>query len=217
MALDLGPDELLTTTRSVRRRLDLSRPVERALVEACLEVAQQAPAGGNVHRTHWVVVTDAERRAALAELYRRSFAAYRASPRYPGAQPSPDPARQATQERVADSASYLAEHLHEVPVLLVPCVKGRPPPDLAAVASLFGSVLPAVWSLMLAARARGLGTCWTTLHLAFEEQAAEILGIPPAEWTQVALLPLAHALGEGFRAAPRPPLDGVVSWERWGG
>lgn len=215
--LDLSPDELLSTTRAVRRRLDLARPVDPAVVEACLDLALQAPTGGNVQRARFVVVTRPDVKAALAELYRRSYAAYRVSPRYPTATPIDDPDRAAVQQRVAASADHLAEHLHEVPVLLVPCVDGRPPEGASfALAGFYGSVLPAVWSFALAARARGLGTCWTTLHLPYEEEAADVLGIPYAEVTQVALLPVAHVLGEGFGRARREPLERVVSWERWG-
>ena len=213
--LDLTPDELLTTTRAVRKRLDLGRSVDPHLIAECLEVALQAPSGGNVQRAHFVVVTRPDLRLALAELYRRSYAAYRASTRYPTVTAPSDAERAATQQRVASSADHLAEHLHEVPVLLVPCVRGRPPEAAAALASFYGSVLPAVWSFALAARARGLGTCWTTLHLAYEEEAAEILGIPPADVTQVALLPVAHVVGERFGTAPRPPLGDVVSWDSW--
>ena len=212
---DLSAEELLTTTRAVRRRLDLARPVDPALVEGCLEVALQAPTGGNIPRAHFVVVTDPQARLALAELYRDSFAAYRQSPRYPTTAVT-DPERAPVQQRVATSAEYLAEHLHEVGVLLVACIQGRPPRDDGALAAFYGSVLPAVWSFMLAARLRGLGTCWTTLHLAHERQAAEILGIPYDEVTQVALIPVAHLLGENFRPAPRPLLNRVVSWNRWG-
>lgn len=217
--LDLSPDELLTTTRSVRRRLDLTRPVERELIEQCLEVALQAPTGGNRQDWGFLVVTEAERRAALAEIYRRSWTRYLAEGVL-GAPPrrSADPARRGLQRRIGRSAAYLMEHMHEVPALLVPVHRGRVEnrPSLVQ-ASAYGSILPAVWSFMLAARARGLGTAWTTIHLFHEEEAAAVLGIPYAEFTQVALVPVAHAIGTDFRPGPREPLDAVVRWESWGG
>lgn len=215
---ELTVDQLLTTTRAVRKRLDLGREVAPALLRECLELAVQAPTASNRQDWHFVLVRDAGQRAALAELYRRSYARYRESRGYAGRVGEDDEDRAAVQQRVASSADHLAEHLHEVPVHLVPCVRRRLPPDAptAAVASLYGSILPAVWSFMLAARSRGLGTAWTTLHLPYEEEAAEILGLPHDEMTQTALIPVAHHTGETFRPAPRQPLDEVVSFDRLG-
>ena len=212
----LTPDELLSTTRAVRRRLDLDRPVPASLVRQCLEIAVQAPTGSNKQDWHFVVVTDADQRAALAELYRRSYARYRTSAGYAGNAEGLAADRAATQQRVASSADHLAEHLHRVPVHLVPCIRRRPDGPSAALAGLYGSILPAVWSFMLAARARGLGTAWTTLHLVHEQEAAEVLGIPYDEVSQVALVPVAFHDGARFRRAPREPLETVVSWDRWG-
>lgn len=215
---DLTVDELLTTTRAVRKRLDLTRDVDQALIRECLELAVQAPSGSNTQDWHFVVVRDRDQRAALAGLYARSYARYRESRSYAGRVGAGDPERAEVQQRVASSADHLAEHLHEVPVHLVPCIRRRLPPDApqAAIASLYGSILPAVWSFMLAARSRGLGTAWTTLHLVHEEEAAELLGIPYDEVTQTALIPVAHYRGDTFRPAPREPLDDVVSVDRFG-
>lgn len=217
-SLPLSPDELLSTTRSVRRRLDLSRPVARALVEECLTLALQAPSGGNRQDWSFVVVTDPGRRAALAEVYRRGWDRY-VSEGVPGAPvraPAADPEAERRQRRIGRSARHLADHLAEVPVLVVPCHRGRfEGAPAVAQASAFGSVLPAVWSLMLAARARGLGTAWTTIHLFHEREAAEVLGIPYDVVTQVALIPLAHTIGVDFAPGPRRPLDEVVRWEGW--
>lgn len=213
---DLDPDELLSTTRAVRRRLDLGRPVPPDLLRECLELAVQAPTGSNQQDWHFVVVTDPDQRAALAELYRQAYAGYRARRSSAGDAEGVRPERARTQQRVATSADHLAEHLHEVPVHLVPCIRRRVEGPTAAVASLYGSVLPAVWSFMLAARTRGLGTAWTTLHLVYERQAAEVLDIPHEQVTQVALIPVAFHAGATFRPAPREPLDTVVSWDRWG-
>lgn len=215
---ELTVDELLTTTRAVRKRLDLDRDVAPALLRECLELAIQAPTASNRQDWHFVVVRDRAQRAALADLYRRSYERYRQSRGYAGRVGEGDEARAVVQQRVASSADHLAEHLHEVPVHLIPCVRRRLPPDAptAAVASLYGSILPAVWSFMLAARSRGLGTAWTTLHLVHEQEAAEILALPHDEVTQTALIPVAHHRGEGFRPAPRQPLDEVVSLDRFG-
>jgi nitroreductase len=209
MLLDLTPDELLATTRSVRKRLDLTRPVEREVLEECLRLAQQAPTASYAQNWHFVVVTDPQQRAALGELWRSVAGPYlerRA-------------AAAAADERVArisDAVRYLAEHIHEVPVHVIPCVEGRT--DHAPVvvqASRWGSIIPAAWSFMLAARARGLGTIWTTFHLRHEREAAEILGIPFDQVMQAALIPVAYTVGTDFKPAARHPLDTMVHWDRW--
>lgn len=214
----IDADTLLSTTRAVRRRLDLTRPVERHLLEECIALAQQAPSGGNRQIWSFVVVTDPDRRAALADLYRRGWERYVTEGIVERPRRADDPEARARQRRITTSARYLADHLHEVPVLVVPCIthrtEGR---DAVVQASQFGSVLPAVWSFMLAARARELGTAWTTIHLFHEREAAEVLGIPYDEVMQVALIPVAHLVGEGMRPGHRRPLDEVVHWERWGG
>lgn len=213
--LDLSPDELLSTTRSVRLRLDLSRPVERHLIEECVDLALQAPSGGNQQGWSFVIVTESETRRALGALYKRGWEAYLAeiSARLSPEAPQP-PSRDLL--RVYRSAQYLGDHMGEVPVLVVPCIAGRtdgaPSDDQA---SQWGSILPATWSFMLAARVRGLGTCWTTLHLPHEREAAELLGIPFDDVMQAALIPVAHTLGDDFRPAPRKPLERVIHWERW--
>ncbi len=205
-------DHLLTTTRSVRRRLDLGRPVEREVIERCLEIAIQAPSGSNVQGWHFVVVTDPGKRAALADLYRKGAELY-ASMRQP--LPEADP-RAAQAERISASSGYLRDHLHEVPVLIVPCIEGRVEslPQFAQ-ASVYGSILPAVWSLMLALRARGLGSAWTTIHLIFEREAAAVLGIPD-HVTQAALLAVAYFTGSDFRPARRLPVRDRTYWDSWG-
>jgi nitroreductase len=214
--LPLTPDELLSTTRAVRKRLDLTRPVERTVLEECLALAQQAPSGSNQQDWRAVVVTDAARRQALAELYRRGAQAYRDNPSSARHRSFDNSERQAAQARVWASADFLEAHMHEVPAMLIPCIPGRMDGRSAAVqAARWGSVLPAVWSFMLAARARGLGTCWTTFHLQFEQAAAEILDIPYAEFTQAALIPVAYTRGTHFRPATREPLDAVVRWNSW--
>ncbi|MDA0638516.1 nitroreductase family protein [Nonomuraea sp. MCN248] len=211
----LSPDELLTTTRSVRKRLDLSRPVPLDLVRECLEIALQAPSGGNSQGWHWVVVTDPELRARIGEYYGRATRAYLASKASAGKLFQDDPDRAATQRRVSDSAAHLGEHMGEVPVLVIPCIElpgGRLPEGSQA--GLWGSLLPAAWSYMLAARARGLGTAWTTLHLAYEAEVAELLGLP-AEVRQGVLIPTAYYTGDTFRPAPRVPLDRVLHLDGW--
>jgi nitroreductase len=214
--LPLTPDELLSTTRAVRKRLDLNRPVERAVVEECLRLAQQAPTASNRQHWHFIVVTDAEKRLQLAELYRKAWAAYTASPTAAGNESGVDAERAEVQRRVRSSADYLADHIHEVPVFVIPCISGRTDGlSGPAQAGRWGSVVQAAWSFMLAARARGLGTVWTTMHLGYEREAAEILGVPYDEIMQIALIPLAYTLGTDFKPAPRAPLDSMVHWETW--
>jgi nitroreductase len=213
----LTPDELLATTRSVRRRLDLTRPVERGLIEECLQLAQQAPSGGNRQTAVFVVVTDPATRAALGAIYRRAWDRYVTEGVAAGPpRASQPPGGRELQRRIGRSAQYLADHLAEVPVHVVACHRGRTEQaSQVQQASAFGSVLPGVWSFMLAARARGLGTAWTTIHLFHEREAAEVLGIPYEEYAQVALIPVAHAIGAGFKPGPRAPLDQFVRWESW--
>lgn len=209
--LPLSPDELLTTTRSVRRRLDLERPVPLEVIREALEVALQAPTGSNAQTWHWIVVTDPDKRAAIAELYARSFAAYRAS----GARTYDDPTRQEVQDRVRSSADYLAEHMGEVPVLVIGAIyTGAEEFAPGSQAGLWGSLLPAAWSLQLALRARGLGSAWTSLHLAYEREIAELLGIPPTVHQGV-LLPVAYTVGTDFRPAHRAPLEGLLHIDSW--
>jgi nitroreductase len=210
--LSLTPDEVLTTTRSVRKRMDFARPVEREVLEECLRIAQQAPTGSNRQGWQFVVVTDAEKRLAIANLYRKGWERYRSG----GATTYDDPNRAATQARVSDSAQYLADHFHEAPVFVIPCIMGRTDGQPANVQSgVFGSILPAAWSFMLAARTRGLGTCWTTIHLMHEKEAAAVLGIPYQHVMQVALIPVAYTKGTDFKPAPREPLATMVHWETW--
>ena len=211
--LELTPDELLTTTRSVRKRLDLERPVEREVIEECLEVALQAPTGSNMQHWHWVVVTDPEKKAALAEMYRRSFEPYAAGP---GRQYAEGDPRAEHAPAVKSSAQYLSDHFHEVPAMVIPCAEGRiDGADSWIQAGYWGSLLPAVWSFMLALRARGLGSAWTTLHLPSEKEAAELLGIPYDRITQGGLFPVAYTKGTDFKKASRLPLSEVLHWNEW--
>jgi nitroreductase len=212
-------DRLLSTTRSVRKRLDLSRPVEPELIRECLELATQAPTGGNNQNWHFVVVTDPQQRQALGDIYRKGWARYSEqtmSSAMMAARRRLPAERQETLKRIVDSSLYLVEHMHEVPALVIPCARGRiDGRPTVEQAGFWGSILPAVWSFMLAARARGLGTCWTTVHLFYEQEAAAVLGIPYARVTQVALIPVAHTLGTDFKPGPRVPLESVLHWDRW--
>ncbi len=212
--LDLTPDELLSTTRSVRLRLDLERPVARGLIEECLQMAQQAPTGGNQQGWAFVVVTDAETRQALGRLYKQGWESYQQAIAERMKSAGVAPSHEAL--RVRRSAQHLADHMGDVPVLVIPRFAGRLDGlGNEAQASQWGSILPATWSFMLAARARGLGTCWTTLHLHHEREAADVLSIPYDEVTQAAMIPVAHTIGEEFKPAPRRPLDSMVHWEKW--
>ncbi len=207
-------DHLLTTTRSVRKRLDLRRPVEQEIIEHCLEIATQAPTASNRQTWHFVIVTDSGKRAKIAELYRASFSAYLKSGARPAGREYAPSERQ--MMRVTESSAYLAEHMHEAPVLVIPCIEGRVETKSAFVqASWYGSILPAVWSFMLALRARGLGAAWTTLHLAYEKEVAQILAIPETI-TQTSLLPVAYFKGDDFKPADRIPAHKFTHWEAWG-
>lgn len=208
-------DHLLTTTRSVRKRLDFSRPVDPAVVARCIEIAMQAPTGSNAQGWHFLVVTDGPKRRALGELYARAFALYRDNPSLRPTYADDDP-RSRQLPRVVDSADHLAQHLHEAPVMVIPCIEGRvEQAGVLAQASVYGSILPAAWSLMLALRARGLGSAWTTLHLMYEQEAARLLGVPETV-TQTCLLPVAHFTGSDFKPAKRLPMRECTHWNAWG-
>ena len=204
--LPLNPDELLSTTRAVRKRLDLDRPVPLEVVREALQLALQAPSGGNRQGWHWIVLTDEEPKKRIAELYARSHRAVYRAPDAPL-----DPAR----ARILASSDYLRDNMHRVPVLVIGAItvdEGELPPGNQA--GLWGSVLPAAWSLALALRARGLGTTWTTLHLRYEQEAAEVLGLP-ANVRQGVLLPVAYTRGTDFKPGPRHDLDAVLHVNRW--
>jgi nitroreductase len=209
----LTPEELLTTTRSVRKRLDLTRPVPLELVTQCLEIALQAPSGGMRQGWHWIVVTDPQARAQIGDFYRRSAEPYLA-------RAAADPSRGAgvgaeVMAKVTGSSAYLAQHMGQVPVLVIPAITVRPAwPAGETQAGLWGSLLPAAWSYMLACRARGLGTAWTTLHLQYETEIAELLGLP-GDIRQGALIPTAYYTGDTFRPAPRRPLADVLHVDHW--
>jgi nitroreductase len=209
----MDADEVLTTTRAVRKRIDLQRPVPLSLVEACIEVALQAPSGGNRQGWHFLVVTDPGQRRGLAELYQQACYEYLATEQWTYAEDDP---RQQRLEGVKSSVRYLADHFHEVPVHLIPCIDGRLEglPQAAVVARL-GSILPATWSFMLAARTHGLASCWTTLHLRHEREAAELLGLPD-DVSQCALIPVGYLLGGSLRPAKRLPVSDVAFLDRWG-
>ena len=213
-AAALSPDELLTTTRTVRKRLDLGRPVPMGLVRECLEIALQAPSGSNRQGWQWVVVDDVDVRARIGEVYRDVTQRYLASSGSAARLFADDPERAPVQQRVGDSVAWLGEHLGDVPVLVIPCLQTGVALPSGNQAGLWGSLLPAVWSYMLAARARGLGTAWTTLHLSREADVAEILGLPPGVH-QGALVPTAYYTGETFRPARRAPLDAVLHVNGW--
>ena len=213
MRLNLSADEVLTTTRSVRKRLDFDRPVEREIVMECLDIALQAPTGSNSQGWQWVFVEDADKKQQLRDIYRENFRMYRADAppdlreRRPARRP-PGP--------VIDSADYLSENFHRAPMLLIPCLKGKPD-VIAGSAGFWGSLLPAVWSFMLALRERGIGSAWTTLHLinGGEQRTAELLGIPFDRYSQAGLFPIAYTQGTEFKPASRLPASKLVHWDAW--
>ncbi|PZS20760.1 MAG: nitroreductase [Pseudonocardiales bacterium] len=210
----LSPDELLTTTRAVRKRLDLSRPVPMDLVRECLEIALQGPSGSNRQGWQWIVVVDSELRHRIGDIYRETTEEYLASRGAAARLFADDPERAPVQRRVGESVAWLGDHMGEVPLLVIPCIRAGVELPPGNQAGLWGSLLPAAWSYMLAARARGLGTAWTTLHLAREADVAQLLGLPSGIH-QGALIPTAFYTGDSFRPAPRAPLDEVLHINTW--
>jgi len=213
MQFDLSmTDDLLATTRSVRKRLDLDKPVPREIIEECIALSQQAPTGTNSQGWRWNVVEDAAKRARLAEIYRLASTDYLAAQ----GEVAKEAGDQQT-ERVLDSAVFLAENLQDVPVHVIPCLEGKPPEGapIAAIAAMMASIFPAVWSFQLALRARGLGSCITSLHTMNAHLAAEVLEIPD-NILQVALLPVAYTKGTDFKRAKRPPASSIIHWDSWG-
>ena len=211
--LGLSVDELLKTTRAVRKRLDFDRPVADDVLRECVEYATQAPTGSNAQGWHFMLVTDRDKIEKISAIYKKAFEWYQDSSMYAGRVGTGiSDQRDAQQGRVANSADYLADNMHRSPALFIPCMNGRNNTPGAA-----GSIIPAAWSFMLAARERGLGTCWTTLHLMHEEEAADVLGIPFDDVQQWALSPVAYTMGTDFKPATRPDVETVISWNSWSG
>lgn len=216
--LPLTAEEMLTTTRAVRKRLDLNRPVERDVVDDCLRVAFQAPNGSDQQTWNWILVDDADVRAEMARIYRLGLQDHLARPKEErgSARPPASPEAEAKQQRMSGSVLYLIEHLHEVPVLLVPTFAGRPEQgNVFEQASRWGSIAPGIWSFMLALRLHGLGSAWTTLHLYREREMAELLGIPYERNTQAGLFPVAYTIGTDFRPADRSASESHIRWNHW--
>ncbi len=216
--LPLDADQLLSTTRAVRKRLDLTKPVPRELIMECVDLAIQAPTGSNTQGWRWIFVDDPTKKQALADLYGKTFDPYRAMMTGGPSPYAADDTRALRSMAVTESATYLRDHFHEVPVMMIPLMAGRPDSSGTGAfqAGAWGSIIPAVWSFCLAARARGLGTAWTTLHLFAEEEAAKIIGIDHTKWTQVGLFPVAYTLGTDFKPAPRLDAAGLVQWNDGG-
>jgi nitroreductase len=201
-------DELLSTTRSVRKRLDLNRPVGRDVILECIQLAMQAPTASNAQDWRWLVITDADKRAAIADIYRSIGAEYLAL----AAKDTSDP----QTRRVYASAFSLTDTLGQVPVHVIPCLENRiDNSSVLTAASAWASIIPAGWSFLLALRSRGLGSVWTTMHLAKEREVAEVLDIPDTV-TQAALFPVAYTIGTDFRPAVRPPAESITYWDTWG-
>lgn len=206
-SLGLTAEEVLTTTRSVRKRLDLDRPVSRETIIECIEMAHQAPTGSNAQGWSWMIVDDPEKKAAIANHYREIYYPYREQ----GSM-----VRDAQGDRISESANHLAEVLDRVPFHVIPLHTGRlEGADSFRQASAWGSILPAVWSFMMALRSKGLGSAWTTLHLPREAEVAELLGIDHSKWTQAGLFPVAYTVGTEFKLAKREPVENFLHWNEW--
>ena len=219
-------DRLLTTTKAVRKRLDLSRPVPRDVVVECLRLACHAPNASNAQEWRWIVVDDPEQRKRVAEVYRAAIA-----PRVNQMLQAKQAAGDAAGVRISESILYLADRLHEVPVLVIPCydvgaavrryrawIADPGPQGLSTQmdSGMFASILPAVWSFQLALRSRGLGSVLTTAHQLDQPAMAKVLGLPDS-WFQVALIPVAYTLGKDFKPPPRKSVEEVVVWNRYDG
>ena len=200
-------DKLLTTTRAVRRRLDVSRPVGREVLLECVRIAQQAPTGGNSQSWRFVIVRDAEKRRRIADLYRDAGAERLRHAR--------DAATDPQTRRVYESAVFLTDILADVPVHVIPCIQAAAPGnDPAGAGAYYGNILPATWNFMLALRSRGLGSVWTTQTLARETELARLLELPDGV-AHVALIPVAYYSGADFSPAARPAPQTITSWDRW--
>ncbi len=214
--IDLSADDVLNTTRAVRKRLDFSRPVEDDVIRECVATAMQAPSGSNNMTMQFVVVKDPAKRQAIGDIYAQCWSIYESLPVFAGAISKEGEAEQAQQSRVVDSATYLSQHMAEAPALVLGCTAGRADglPAMMAASSM-GNILPGMWSFMLAARARGLGTAWTTISLMMEKEVADVVGIPFDEIQQACLTPLAYTLGTDFKRALRPEPDSIIHWDTW--
>lgn len=219
-------EHVLTTTRSVRQRLDFDRHVEFEVIEQCMTIALQAPTGGHAEDWRWLVITDQEKRSKIAEIYFEKFVKHVKEPLESkgslhteiqgrlGGVSAGELGERTT--RMLDGAAYLAENIGRSKYLVIPCAT-RPNPQTGgsgSLSALYGSVYPAIWSFQLALRSRGLGSVITTLHLHAEERVAEILGIPDHA-TQVALLPIAYTMGTEFKVAARKSIDEVAFLDSW--
>ena len=208
-------DALLATTRAVRKRLDLDRPVPREIITECLELAVQAPTASNSQTWRWMVIDEEQRRAKIADLYRLAMKD-RQSVTETWDDTKAEDRISAQTARVLDSAGYLRENIHRVPVFVIPCVEGRPAPDAApaSLSAIYGSIMPAVWSFQLALRSRGLGSVFTSVLGFRERDVAEFLGIPD-NVMQVAMIPGAYTIGTDFKRAARPPVSEIIHWNEW--
>lgn len=219
--LGLSNDELLSTTRAVRKRLDFDRPVSEEVLKECMEIAVQAPTGSNAQGWQFVFVTDPAKKEKIGDIYRQAFSLYRDMPAaiHKLHMDSGDKSQTDSQTRSASSADYLAENMGRAPALLIPCIAGRTDSpetsNIIAQTGTLGSIIPAAWNFMLAARARGIGTAWTSLHLMQEKEVADIIGIPYDDYMQVALIPIAYTKGTSFKPAYRPPVESVMHINEW--
>jgi nitroreductase len=210
--LDLSLDELLTTTRTVRKRLDFDRPVPRELIKDCIDIALQAPNGTTRQEWNWIVIDDPTIKSRAADLYREGYQVQREIM----AEAAGPEGIKANPTGLSNSVQYLIREMQNVPVIVIPTIAGKvETSNVTLQASQWGSVLPATWNFMLALRARGLGSAWTTIHLHREKQMAELLGIPYEETTQAGLFPVGYTKGIDFKPGPRVDAGEVIHWNQW--
>jgi len=210
----MNTERLLTATRSARKSLDVTAPVDIEVIRDCLGIGLQAANGSNQQSWRWVIVTDKTLRERIAALYRETYLEKVGGQLIAGFLPSDSP-----ESRLMSSTEWLVEHLAEVPIHVIPCYEPTYPrqdgDESFYLATLYGSIFPAVWNFQLALHTRGYGTCITTLHLHHERAVGKLLGIPDS-YVQGCLLPVGRLRsGHEFRPAPRRPIDEVVAINGW--
>jgi nitroreductase len=207
MKLNLSVDEVLTTTRSVRKRLDVTKPVARSIIEECLDIALQAPNGSNQNVWRWVIVDDPALIKKLADFYKRATNNEFAQAYIKSLAPIP------RDEKIHESSAAFMENIDKVPAMLIPLMPGRADGKSAAEqAVMWSSIVQAVWSFFLALRERGLGSAWTTITLLHEKEISDLLNIPFEQYTQVGLFPIAYTVGTDFKRAWRKPVSEVLTY-----
>lgn len=201
-------DHALMTTRGVRQRLDFDRDVDDQIILDCIDVAEQAPTGGNNGSRRWMIIRDQDTKDRMAELYLSAGVDWviETAKRLEGSGHQ--------NERLMTGARHLGENIARTPALVMPTILGRH--DGSGRPGLFDSVIQSAWSFMVALRARGLGTVWTTMYLNEAPAVAELLDLPE-HVTQICLFPVAYTIGTDFKPTSRRyPAREIAYFDRYG-